>query len=169
MTEPADTALLSYALTTIPAVLAQATPGHPHQGRLEIEVSRNPGAKGETSCRSITVEVPTGDHPQALTDRPERLDTAYRAPHGSTWHLRTDTTTHTDRTVITCTPENPRRQAVFDETDTFTLVLERIALTGPAGTVSLRVTDDTAGPSQAHARRNTVLPVTVQQAPDGAS
>ncbi|MFI9362707.1 hypothetical protein ACIG5E_16890 [Kitasatospora sp. NPDC053057] len=169
MTEPADTTLLTYALTTTPAVLVRATPGHPRQGRLEITVSRNPQARGDASCRSITVEVPSGGHPQALTDRPERIDTAYSAPHGRSWHIHKNTATHPDRTVITCTPENPRREAVFDETATLTLILERIALTGPPGTVSLRITDDTAGGSQAHARRSTELSVAVQQDPADAS
>ncbi len=160
-TEQTDTALLSYALTTTPAVLARATPGHPRQGRLEITVSRNPVGKGGAGCRSITVEVPTGQHAQALTDRPERIDTAYSAPHGHSWHIHKNTAAHPDRTVFTCTPENPRREAVFDESTTLTLILERIALTGPPGTVSLRITDDTAAHAQAHARRSTELTVTV--------
>ncbi|MFD9688782.1 hypothetical protein [Kitasatospora sp. NPDC059088] len=160
MAVTATTDLLRYTLTTSPPDLVRATAGHPRQARLEIAVTRNPAADGVPDCRSITVEVPIGDGADALTARAERIDTAYRAPHGRGWHIRA-TTPEPGRTVFTCTPEGPRGKAGFDDREDFTLVLERIPLTGPPGTVQLRISDETATGSGAYARRSTVLPVAV--------
>ncbi|MCX4635661.1 hypothetical protein QT196_34975 [Streptomyces sp. P9-2B-2] len=169
MTESAATAPLRYTLTTFPPVLTQAAPDRPSQGRLEIKVFRDPEAVQTTAgCRSITVEVPTGDRPDALTDRPDRIDATYGAPHGRTWHIR-KSISHSDRTVFVCTPENPRHEAVFNDTATFTLILDRIPLTGSPSTVGLRITDESATGSETHTRRSTDLRLTVQRAPDGGS
>ncbi|MEI5098265.1 hypothetical protein RB200_05895 [Streptomyces sp. PmtG] len=169
MPDPAATAPLRYTLTTFPPVLAQAAPGHPRQGRLEITVSRAPeAARTAPVCRGITVEVPTGNRPEALSNRPDRIDATYGAPHGRTWHIR-KSTSHSDRTVFLCTPENPRHEAVFDDATTFTLILDRIPLTGSPGTVTLRVTDESATGSETHALRSTDLPLTLQQPLEGRS
>ncbi|WEB45312.1 hypothetical protein MOV08_42470 [Streptomyces yunnanensis] len=169
MTEPAVTAPLRYTLTTFPPVLTQAAPGHPRQGRLEIAVTRDPEAvRTNAGCRGITVEVPTGNGPKALTNRPDRIDATYAAPRGRTWHIR-KSTSHSDRTVFVCTPENPRHEAVFDDTATFTLILDRIPLTGSPDTVTVRITDETATGSGTYTRRGTDLPLALRRAPDGRS
>ncbi|GAU65958.1 putative hypothetical protein [Streptomyces sp. NBRC 110611] len=169
MTEPAVTAPLRYTLTTFPPVLTRAAPGRPHQGRLEITVTRDrEAAKTNAVCRGVTVEVPTGKAPEALTNRPDHIDATYAAPRGRTWHIR-KSTSHTDRTVFICTPENPRHEAVFDDTATFTLILDRIPLTGSPGTVTLHITDDTTTGSGTYTRRRTDLPLTLQRAADGPS
>ncbi|MER6839135.1 hypothetical protein [Streptomyces platensis] len=169
MTESAATAPLRYTLATFPPVLTQAAPGRPSQGRLEIKVFRDPEAVQTTAgCRSITVEVPTGGRPEALTDRPDRIDATYSAPRGRTWHIR-KSISHSDRTVFVCTLENPRHEAEFNDTATFTLILDRIPLTGSPSTVSLRVTDDSATGSETYIRRSTHLPLAIERTPDGRS
>ncbi|MGW7640293.1 hypothetical protein [Streptomyces decoyicus] len=160
MTEPVTTAHLSYALATTPTALTRASPHHPRQGRLDITVTRTGAAQAPATCRGITVEVPTGTHPRALTTRPERINTAYRAPGSRAWLIR-KMLTRPDRTVFTCTPENPRHEAVFNATWAFTLILDNIPLDAQDGTTTIRVTDDTATESAARARHSAELRVTV--------
>ncbi|MER6306262.1 hypothetical protein [Streptomyces sp. NPDC001657] len=165
MTEPVATAHLTYTLATTPPALIHATAHHPRQGRLDITVTRATTAQAPATCRGITIEVPTGTHPKALTTRPERIDTAYSAPGSRTWRI-SKTMTRPDRTVFTCTPENPRYEAAFDDTSAFTLILDNIPLDALDGTTTVRITDDTTAGSAAYARHTAELPVTVKAAGD---
>ncbi|MFE6050035.1 hypothetical protein ACFQ6N_04735 [Kitasatospora sp. NPDC056446] len=167
MPEPVATAHLTYTLVTTPAALTRATPRHPRRGRLSITIARTPDTPGPATCRSITLEVPTGIHAEAITTQPERIDTAYSAPRGRTWHILKNTA-RPDCTVFTCSPENPRREAVFDDTWALTLILDNIPLTALPGTTTVRITDDTAAASAPYTRHSAALPVTVLAATDDA-
>jgi hypothetical protein len=166
MTDSA-TAQLSYHLASTPATLNRATSGRPCRGRLEITATRNPAARGAATCRSITVTVPTGTGPRALTNQPERIHTAYSAHsagHGRTWYIHKNTT-DPERTVFTLTPENPRHEAVFDDTATLTLILNNIPLTGQSDTVALNISDQTGTGTGTCTRSDVTLTLTIHPAP----
>jgi hypothetical protein len=140
VTEPATTANLSYTLATGPAGLVRATAGHPRQGRLEITAGSTDGQR-PTSCRSITVTVPTGLAGAALTHHPERIDTAYSAPGG--WFIERNFA-NPDAAVFTFRPSNRHHEALFDDSAGLVLILDRIPLAPRSGDVELTITDETA-------------------------
>ncbi len=162
MTEPS--ARLTYRLISAPDTLTPATAGHPRQGRLEITAALEGSSTEVLRCRSITVTVPTGSAPDRLTNQPERIDTRYRAPR--TWHIRKNTA-DPQVTEFTLRPQNPRHEAVFDDTATVTLILERIPLVTRPGSIGIRITADIASGTQPFARAITTLPLTIH--PDAAN
>ncbi|MGK4584979.1 hypothetical protein [Kitasatospora sp. HPMI-4] len=160
-TEPTSGDPLVYTLTTEPARLTRSAPDAPHRGRLEITVARAAGVTGAVHCRGITVEVPTGDAPRSLTTQPERIGTAYRAPHGRTWWISASFADPRS-TVFTCVPRNPRREVRFEGPEpAFTLLLDSIPLTGTPGEVGLRITADSRDATGAAVRTSADLTVTV--------
>ncbi|MFF2077469.1 hypothetical protein ACFVXG_22280 [Kitasatospora sp. NPDC058162] len=158
-TEPETSGHLTYTLATVPEVLTSSTPQHPQYGRLDITVTRSRNAPGSVRCRGITLELPTGTHPGALTAQPESIDTTYSATRGRSWHILKNTA-HQDRTLFTCTPENPRQEAVFDGTWALTLTLDGFPLTTTTGvTAHLRITEDTATAPASYRTHTIALPI----------
>jgi hypothetical protein len=168
-------ARLVFSLTSTPDTLTPATATDRRKGRLEITAALdNAGTRDQSlRCRSLTVTIPTGSAPDRLTHQPERINTGFRSRR-TWWHISKNTT-DPQATVFTLRPQNPRREAVFDDASSVTLVLDRIPLTTRPGTIDIRVTAETAigtgdiGGAGAFARTTASLQLTVHEVSDATT
>jgi hypothetical protein len=165
-------ARLAFSLTSTPDMLAPATAADRRKGLLQITAALDvPAGSGRIlRCRSITVAIPTGTAPGRLTSQPECINTGFRSPRGW-WHVSRNTT-DPEAAVFRLRPQNPRQEAVFDDTARVTLVLDRIPLTTESGTVDIRITAETADPAAGagvFARAGTVLPLVIGPAAPGSA